>query len=327
MLFEVTGFSSVGRVKDTNQDSFLAKVAQTPLGDVAMVAVADGMGGLKKGELASASVMRRFSEWFEMRLPVLLETMGSSVEGFERAVEGQWDGLIQDLNLELLRYGFGQSMNLGTTLTAMLSVGARYSIAHVGDSRAYEIANGSLVQLTEDQTFVKREVDAGRITPKEALTHPRRNVLLQCIGASKEVRPQFVHGSLRKGAIYLLCSDGFRHEVAEHELSSMFSPAALEGLSWDIPDALDLRRLAEEPPDQDAWLARKAQASLPGDDDHLNYSAQLDQCVQSGQPMRAFVSLEGFVAGRLQETIGLVMKRGERDNVTAVLLKVGEEVR
>lgn len=289
MLFEATGFSSVGRVKDTNQDSFLAKVASTPLGDVAMVAVADGMGGLKKGELASASVIRRFSEWFDTKLPVLLETMGSSVEGFERAVEGQWDGLVQDLNLELLRYGFGQSMNLGTTLTALLSVGARYSIVHVGDSRAYEISDAALTQLTEDQTFVKREVDAGRITPQEALTHHRRNVLLQCIGASKEVRPQFVHGSLHKGSVYLLCSDGFRHEVSEDELASAFRPSSLEELSWDVPPSVDLRKVSEEFPDQ---------GSIP--------------------------RLDGFVAGRLQEMIELVMKRHERDNITAVLLHAGE---
>ena len=228
MRFMATGCTDVGRIKETNQDSYLIKIAQTDFGDVALVAVADGMGGLAKGELASATVVRRLSEWFETKLPQSLEAMGASVDGFEQFVEGQWNGLVQDLNLMIMRHGKSEGMNLGTTLTAMLCIGARYSIVHVGDSRAYEITTGGISQLPEDQTFVKREVDAGRMTPEEALVHPQRNVLLQCIGSSKEVKPVIAHGTLTRGAAYLLCSDGFRHVLTNDELRETLGPDRLD---------------------------------------------------------------------------------------------------
>ena len=228
MLFEGAGCTNVGRVKETNQDSYAIKVADTNLGDVALVAVADGMGGLEKGELASATVVRTLSDWFDEKLPLSLEAMESSVGGFEQFVEGQWNGLVQELNLKIMRHGMHARMNLGTTLTALLAIGGRYSIVHVGDSRAYEITDDAITQLTEDQTFVKREMDAGRMTAEEALVHPQRNVLLQCLGSSKEVVPSIVHGNLRRGATYLLCSDGFRHVLTDEELRLSLSPTALE---------------------------------------------------------------------------------------------------
>lgn len=228
MEFEGAGCTDVGRVKETNQDSYIIKIADTNLSDVALVAVADGMGGLDKGELASATAVRTLSGWFDDKLPLSLEAMESSVGGFEQFVEGQWNGLVQELNLKIMRHGMHDRMNLGTTLTALLAIGGRYSIVHVGDSRAYEITDASVRQLTEDQTFVKREMDAGRMTAEEALVHPQRNVLLQCLGSSKEVVPVIVHGNLTKGATYLLCSDGFRHVLTDDELREALSPCALD---------------------------------------------------------------------------------------------------
>lgn len=232
MLFKAAGATNKGCVKETNQDSYLIQVANTNFGDVALVAVADGMGGLDKGELASATVVRALSEWFKKKLPLSLETMGTSIDGFEGFVQGQWNGLIQELNLSIMRYGLAYGAKLGTTVTAMLAVGGRYSIVHVGDSRVYKITNDTICQLTEDQTYIKREMDAGRITPEEALTHPDRNVLLQCIGASQEVVPSIVHGTLSKGANYLLCSDGFRHVLSDSEIQATFLPEKIES-SWE----------------------------------------------------------------------------------------------
>ena len=272
MLFQAAGATNRGCVKDTNQDSFLIQVAHTDFGDVALVAVADGMGGLEKGELASATVVRALSNWFQEKLPLSLEAMGTSIDGFESFVQGQWNGLVQDLNLNIMRYGQSCGVKLGTTVTAMLTIGARYSIVHVGDSRAYEITNEKIHQLTEDQTYIKREVDAGRMTPEEALTHPDRNVLLQCVGSSKEVTPSIIHGTLVKGAHYLLCSDGFRHVLNESEMQTMFSPSKLE----------------------DAWIQTKCENGA------FSYPV---------------------VEEALSDAIDLVMKRKERDNITAVLLK------
>lgn len=227
MRFQAVGCSDAGRVKKTNQDSFLIEIADTSLEDVALVAVADGMGGLSKGELASATVVRRLSSWFEEKLPLSLEALDSSVEGFQQFVEGQWAGFVQDLNLEIMRYGLEKTYGLGTTLTAMLATGARYSFVHVGDSRLYEITDKTITQLTEDQTFVNKEIKAGRLSKEEGEKHPRRNVLLQCIGSSKEVRPEVKHGNVNVNATYLLCSDGFRHVISEEELQKGFCPSVL----------------------------------------------------------------------------------------------------
>lgn len=121
-----------------------------------------------------------------------------------------------------MRYGRKDNLNLGTTLTVLLVVGARYSIVHVGDSRVYEISSsGNVKQLTEDQTFVHREIKAGRMTEEEAKTHPKRNVLLQCIGSSKQVQPELEHGNIKKDACYLVCSDGFRHVLSDEQIASI----------------------------------------------------------------------------------------------------------
>lgn len=292
MLFEGAGYSNVGRTRESNQDSYLIKVASTTLGDVALVAVADGMGGLESGELASAAVIRMLSDWFETKLPTALEAMESSVGGFESFVDGQWGGLIQDMNMALIRHGMTEHMNLGTTLTAMLAIGGRYSIVHVGDTRAYELTSAETRQLTVDQTFVHREVEAGRLTPEEALTHPRRNVLLQCLGSTKEVVPDLVHGNLDRDAVYLLCSDGFRHVITATELRRRLGPDALT-------DA--------------AWMAERARAGY----------ARATAATLDAEEAEGFA--EGCVTQRIASTAKLVMDRKEADNVTCVVLRVVPE--
>ena len=138
-----------------------------------------------------------------------------------------------------MKYGMKNRMNLGTTLTARLAIGARYSIIHVGDSRVYEIASDHQVtQMTEDQTYVHREILAGRMTPEEAAVHPKRNVLLQCIGSSKTVTPQVVHGNIQKDACYLLCSDGFRHMITDDDLAKIVDCGGSAGFEKEARLAL-----------------------------------------------------------------------------------------
>lgn len=98
-------------------------------------------------------------------------------------------------------------------------------IVHVGDSRVYQI-DSALNQLTTDQTFVAREVSKGNMTIEQAKVDKRRNLLLQCVGASKVVEPQVLLGTTKKGA-YMLCSDGFRHEITEEEIYESFIPKKL----------------------------------------------------------------------------------------------------
>lgn len=100
----------------------------------------------------------------------------------------------------------------------------QYYIIHVGDSRVYLI-NDKVNLLTHDQTFVAREIAAGRMTKEQAKTDSRRSVLLQCVGASPVVEPEFLSGTIQKNAVYMLCSDGFRHQITEEEMLVKIGPS------------------------------------------------------------------------------------------------------
>lgn len=216
MRYTATADSDVGISKSTNQDSVLIKHASTDIGEVLMAIVCDGMGGLAKGELASATVIREFARWFDEDLPFELDNLDMQVIG------GKWSLMLKDLNLKILEYGTEHGTSLGTTFSGILFVGNQYVIAHVGDTRVYQIGS-SLNQLTTDQTFVAREISRGTMTAEQAKTDKRRNLLLQCVGASKTVEPQIICGTAEKGA-YMLCSDGFRHEITEAEMYESLNP-------------------------------------------------------------------------------------------------------
>jgi PPM family protein phosphatase len=213
--------TDVGNRKSTNQDSLCLRIADTSVGKVVLAVICDGMGGLSKGEVASASVVHAFSEWFETELSAQLAKKDLD------DIQYRWGRLMKEQNQRIADYGRKIRAQLGTTLTALLVIDSQFLlIGHVGDSRVYRI-NQQLEILTEDQTVVGREIRSGTLTPEQAKKDPRRNVLLQCIGASKIVEPQFVYGKPVPGEVYLLCSDGFRHEITEDEIFQAFSPQLL----------------------------------------------------------------------------------------------------
>ena len=133
---------------------------------------------------------------------------------------------MNEQNEKIKAYGAGLGIKLGTTLTAMLITQTRYYVINVGDSRAYELFNG-IRQITNDQTFVAREVALGNMTEEEARNDSRRSVLLQCIGASDQVFPDMFFGDVRQNAVYMLCCDGFRHEITAEEMYDRFLPDKL----------------------------------------------------------------------------------------------------
>lgn len=223
MEYTIAAYTDVGIQKESNQDSFCVRRAAVPGGgELLMAVVCDGMGGLQKGEVASAAAVRTFGGWFDGNLDRLPALCG---RGFE-PVRHQWEDLIRDLHSRLLAYARDRRVQLGTTLTAFLACGSRYLTVNVGDSRIYENQR-QLRQLTQDQSLVAREIASGRITGEEARHHPQRNVLLQCLGAGAAVTPVFTEGTLLSGAVYLLCSDGFVHELSPAELGEALLPLRL----------------------------------------------------------------------------------------------------
>lgn len=221
MSFKVEMHTDIGIRKETNEDSMCIKEALTENGNILFALICDGMGGLEKGEVASATIINKFSSWFEKELPYQL-----SKKSYYNDIRYCWERMIKEQNQNIADYGRQHHIKLGSTVTAMLFFeDGKYLICHVGDSRAYKITDNSIDILTQDQTVVANEIRKGRMNPKEAERDPRRNVLLQCIGASKIVEPDFIEGNYTFDECYMLCSDGFRHVVSINEIKEAFAPS------------------------------------------------------------------------------------------------------
>lgn len=221
MNFIISANTDIGISKSTNQDSLTTMVMNTPLGRMAFSVLCDGMGGLEKGEIASASVINAFRNW---AINDLTQLCVAPLE--DAVIRSQWEKIITEQNQTIKTYGARHGVRLGTTAVVMLLTQTRYYILNVGDSRAYELTTG-IRQITSDQTFVAREIAMGNMTPEEAARDSRRNVLLQCVGASDNVYPDMFFGDVQENAIYMLCSDGFRHEITSDEIYAKLQPGVL----------------------------------------------------------------------------------------------------
>lgn len=210
--------TDIGNTKDVNQDALLIKEAHTKKGRVLFLCVCDGMGGLSHGEMASTYVIYELSEWFDNQFPKIL-----AEENLSTLLKEQLTDLLEGANKKLSAFGNSNGINLGTTCTAMIILEEVYYIVHIGDSRVYEIEE-QVRQLTKDHTVLAREIELGRVSPQNAGNDARGSVLLQCIGASKTIELQFVEGKTRKNAVYMLCTDGFRHKISELEFLKGFHP-------------------------------------------------------------------------------------------------------
>ncbi|WP_318707991.1 PP2C family protein-serine/threonine phosphatase [Candidatus Acetatifactor stercoripullorum] len=216
--------SHPGAVKEKNQDSLLIERGRIGETSFYLYVVCDGMGGLDKGEVASAELIRAFSEWFREELTQIWQEKPYQYR--DGAIEVSLKQLLERENRKIAAYGRARGIHMGSTVSAFLSAGDYYYIVHIGDSRIYEIGGG-FSQLTDDHTLVAREVQEGRLGPREAETDSRRNVLLQCVGASEVIEPQFRMGSVGTDTVYLLCSDGFRHTLTEEEIFQCFQPGRI----------------------------------------------------------------------------------------------------
>lgn len=205
--------TDVGIKKKTNQDSMLLQHAQTECGEAVLAVMCDGMGGLKKGELASAEVVRAFSDWFKNYFPAIIR---GGVLDADR-LRTSWLEIMHSQDDMISHYGARNGYNLGTTLACLLLFNGKYYIANIGDSRVYLLSD-RVYQLTHDHTVIQQRIDQGLLTLEQAQTDPDRSVLLQCIGASDYVEPDFFAGDVAAGTCFLLCCDGFRHMVTPSEM-------------------------------------------------------------------------------------------------------------
>lgn len=243
MNFLISGNTDIGTTKSTNQDSLSVKIINTRQGRMAFAILCDGMGGLDKGEVASASVIRAFDNWVLNDLPGLCN---APIE--DKVLHAQWEKIVKEQNRTIKAYGARQGVRLGTTAVVMLITQSRYYILNVGDSRAYELSD-TIRQLTNDQTFIAREIALGNMTEEQAMQDERRNVLLQCVGASDEVFPDMFFGDVKENAVYMLCSDGFRHEISSDEIFEKLRPEMLMDnhmMNANATNLIELNKMRKE---------------------------------------------------------------------------------
>jgi PPM family protein phosphatase len=177
--------SDIGRARDRNQDTAYAGPR--------LLAVADGMG--PGGDLASETVIDA------LRPLESAESAGDLLNALSDAVTAATSSLRAAAKSD------PEFADSGSTLTAMLWSGSRLALVHIGDTRAYLLRDGGLFQITHDHSVVQSLIDAGRLTPIEAWSHPQRAMLLKALGATDATPDLSLHDA-QAGDRYLLCSDG-----------------------------------------------------------------------------------------------------------------------
>lgn len=239
-MVEVAGRTFIGTEKSVNQDAYAALSATACFGDAALAVVCDGVGGLTSGEQASSAVVREFAHWFEADFAAYAADNlyeGSVDVG---GVEGAWDALLGDMNRRMWRYGARLNVRMGTTCTALLLCSGRFAVCHVGDCRAYLAhAAGGIERLTRDQTFIQREVDAGRILARDALRHPKGSVIMQAVGAQEALAPAYSFGEYGPGDLFLVCCDGLYRRLGDDRVGLHLAPASRASGSEGLLAALD----------------------------------------------------------------------------------------
>ena len=213
--------SDVGRKRSGNEDSYDIWVSDGSAGAHAadtLLVVCDGMGGSNAGEVASRMAAETVVRVFAA------DSSGDAVAALTHAIE--------TANEEVHEHGRSRvDLNgMGTTCTVVALKGDDVYLGHVGDSRAYLVRAGRIRQLTADHSLVAQLVARGQITPAEAKTDPRRNVVTRSVGVGPTVDVDATHmpEPLEPGDTLLVCSDGLHGQVSDHELAELASHESLD---------------------------------------------------------------------------------------------------
>ncbi|MEP6629016.1 MAG: protein phosphatase 2C domain-containing protein [Lapillicoccus sp.] len=213
-----------------------------------LLVLADGMGGHAAGDVASSMIVGQLAplDGESISAEQALPTLERSVRDANRRLRQAMD---DDPKLR----------GMGSTTIVMLRSGNKLAMAHIGDSRAYLLRDGTLSQITKDHSFVQQLVDEGRITPEEAEDHPQRSLVTRVMTGQGDDEPDLSMRELRAGDRYLLCSDGLsdfvRRDIIEEILTDAASPAAAaerlvevalkasarDNVTVVVADAIDLR--------------------------------------------------------------------------------------
>ncbi|HLI65965.1 MAG TPA: protein phosphatase 2C domain-containing protein [Caulobacteraceae bacterium] len=210
MGFESVVRTHIGCRRKINEDSVLCRP------ELGLWAVADGMGGHDAGEVASALVVERLAAG-DAGSDLTAKTIAA-----KRAIE--------TANAELVAMGNqGPSQRtIGSTVVAIAAAAGELSCLWAGDSRAYRVRGGALVQLTRDHSLVQELVDAGQLDAAEANDHPNSNIVTRAVGASPNIVVDVVASDIALGDVFLLASDGLTRLATDAELLAGLQAPNLE---------------------------------------------------------------------------------------------------
>jgi len=220
MIFRVAIATDVGLRRTQNEDqhgSWIPSSSDELERRGTLVVVADGMGGSQAGEVASRVAVETVVKCYR------------AAPGEDPAADLRW--AVEEANRtihELGRTSFDLG-GMGTTLTALVVRGTEAFVAHVGDSRAYRVSQGSISQLTQDHSLVAQLVREHALTAEQARVDPRRNVVTRSVGVGEavEVDAFRVSTPLQVGDTLILCSDGLHGQVTDLEIATLATGADL----------------------------------------------------------------------------------------------------
>ena len=215
-----------GKKRENNQDSHF--IGQNTDGTLFAV-VCDGMGGAGNGDIAS-----------KMAVDYIVNTMMTLYRPnmSDLVIKSILVSAVEEANkLIFERAGRDKALSgMGTTVVAALISEEFAYIAHAGDSRAYLINEGGIIQLTRDHSVVQNMLERGEITSLEAENHPKKNLITRALGVEKTVKIDFYQEEFPKGARLLMCTDGLSNYVSAGEIIEICSCCETEGCSQRLVD-------------------------------------------------------------------------------------------
>lgn len=203
--------TDIGLVRQSNQDAIYA--------DDELAIVADGMGGHAAGDVAASIAIERVREEFTRR---------PTIEGLFNAIDTANQTVLGEAGANPDLFGMGTTV-IAVGLTRGDDGRATPTMVHVGDSRAYQLRDGALRQLSEDHSVAEEWVKMGRLTPQEAAIHPRRHQLTRGVGVESTIAVDVMTLDVLPGDRVLLCSDGLSNELSNEQLAQLASePTSLD---------------------------------------------------------------------------------------------------
>lgn len=211
--------TDVGKAREMNQDYYSIPSSES---DLQLYILADGMGGYNGGEIASRLAAETTKNYIQNNFEKIehdKEAISKLIkDAMEYANMVVYEESKKDENLQ----------GMGTTLDVCLIYNNKIFIGHVGDSRIYRIRQNVMRKLTKDHSYVQKLIEDGTITREEAMTHPKKNMLMKALGCTPYVEPDVRARNYIVGDILIMCSDGLTNMVKEEEIYKTVIEDAVE---------------------------------------------------------------------------------------------------